>query len=132
MMARRAKDAFAMPVLKTTDQPVDLDHLNRYTGGNAALNQEILQLFDNQCREMVVKLEELAGQGDLSGKAWRELTHTLKGAARGVGAFALADVAAEAEKLTNDRLAAIETVHRLKTKSCAVQLFIEQLLKREP
>ena len=118
-----------MKPLKTADDPVDLDHLNRYTGGDAALNQEILHLFEVQCREMVVKLEELAGQGDLTGKAWRELTHTLKGAARGVGAFGLADVAAEAEKLTNDRLAAIEAVHRLKSKSCAVQLFIEQLLK---
>jgi len=111
--------------------PVDLDHLNRYTGGNAVLNQEILQLFDTQCQEMLVKLEELANQNDLSGKGWKEITHSLKGAARGVGAFALADVAAEAEKLANDRLAAIEAVQRLKAKAGAVHLFIEQLLKRE-
>ena len=132
MMTGRANSGRAMKPLKTADDPVDVNHLNRYTGGDASLNREILQLFDTQCREMVVKLEELAGQGDLAGKAWKELTHSLKGAARGVGAFGLADVAAEAEKLTNDRLAAIEAVHRLKSKSCAVQLFIDHLLKHEP
>src|SRR5882672_12066475 len=92
--------------MRNAEHPVDLDHLNRYTGGDAALNQESLQLFDNQCLEMVAKLEDLARQEDIGGQSWRELTHTLKGAARGVGAFALADVAAEAEKLSTDKLAA--------------------------
>ena len=117
--------------MKNAERPVDLDHLNRYTGGDAALNQEILQLFDNQCLEMVAKLEDLARQEDIGGQSWRELTHTLKGAARGVGAFGLADVAAEAEKLITDKLAAIEAIHRLKSKSCAVHLFIEELLRHE-
>src|SRR5215813_4773611 len=104
--------------------PVDLEHLNRYTGGNAALNQEILQLFDTQCQEMLVKLEELANQNDLSGKGWKEITHSLKGAARGVGAFALADVAAEAEKLANDRLVFIEAVQPPKINAGSLHLFV--------
>ena len=57
------------------------------------------------------------------------ITHTLKGAARGVGAFGLADIAAEAEKISTDKTAALEIVHRLKNKSCAVQLFVDQLIK---
>ena len=129
MMDRvRKKGVLAM---RNAEHPIDLDHLNRYTGGDAALNQEILRLFDNHCRETVAKLEELARKEDIGGQSWRELTHTLKGAARGVGAFALADVAAEAEKLRTDKLAAIEAVHRLKSKSCAVQLFIDELLTHE-
>src|SRR5712671_3197253 len=100
--------------MRNAEHPIDLDHLNRYTGGDAGLNQEILQLFDNQCREMVAKLEQLVRQEDIGGQSWRELTHTLKGAARGVGAFDLADVAAEAEKLATDTRAAIEAVHQLK------------------
>ncbi len=52
----------------------------------------------------------------MGGKSWHELTHTLKGAARGVGAFGLADVAAEAEKISDGQGAAIDVVHRLKNK----------------
>ena len=105
---------------------VDLDHLDKYTGGNFALNREILQLFDNQCQEMLVKLETLAGEANA--KPWREITHSLKGAARGVGAFALADAAAEAEKVGSDKLAAIHAIERLKARSAAVQLFIEEFI----
>ena len=33
-------------------RPVDLVHLSRYTGGDTALNAEILQLFDTQADEL--------------------------------------------------------------------------------
>jgi hypothetical protein len=46
-----------------------------------------------------------------------------------VGAFALADVAAEAEKVPADKEAALEVLHRLRNKSMAVQMFVEQALK---
>ena len=108
---------------------LDLNHLDRYTGGDPRLNQEILLLFESQCHEMLEKLESLAGEaGD--GKSWRMITHTLKGAARGVGAFALADAAAEAEKAGQDRMAAIGALERIKCKSAAVQSFIEEFLKK--
>ena len=106
---------------------VDVDHLDKYTGGNFALNREILQLFDNQCQEMLAKLESLAGDSP-DAKSWREITHSLKGAARGVGAFALADAAAEAEKVGSDRMAAIRAVERLKDRSAQVQRFIEEFI----
>jgi HPt (histidine-containing phosphotransfer) domain-containing protein len=111
------------------ERPVDLDHLNRYTGGDRGLNQEILKLFEDQCVATLAQLEALAKDDGAGSKSWHELTHTLKGAARGVGAFGLADVAAEAEKIPSDRAAALAIVHRLKNKSCAVQLFVDQLLK---
>lgn len=112
------------------ERPVDLDHLNRYTGGDRGLNREILKLFEEQCATMLAQLDALARtDGGASTKNWLELAHTLKGAARGIGAFGLADVAAEAEKIAPDKTAALEIVHRLKSKSCAVQLFVDQLLK---
>ena len=64
------------------EKPVDIEHLDRYTGGDCALNEEILRLFDTQCRELMTKLESLAS-GESDAKSWREATHTLKGAARG-------------------------------------------------
>jgi HPt (histidine-containing phosphotransfer) domain-containing protein len=101
--------------MTTAGRPIDLDHLNRYTGGDAALNEQILRLFEDQCTSTLEKLDALA--------------HTLKGAARGVGAFALADVAAEAEKVPADTDAILDVLHRLRNKSMAVQMFIEQTLK---
>ena len=112
------------------ERPIDLDHLNRYTGGNRGLNEEILKLFDDQCSTTLAQLEELAKEDGAGSKTWHELTHTLKGAARGVGAFGLGDLAAEAEKIPQDKGAAIEVVHRLKNKACAIQLFVEELLSR--
>ena len=116
------------PDVTIAEHPVDLDHLNRYTGGDRGLNQEILKLFEEQCASTLAQLEALAKDDGAGSKSWLDLTHTLKGAARGVGAFGLADVAAEAEKIATDKAAAVAIVHRLKSKSCAVQLFVDQLL----
>ncbi len=76
---------------------VDLDHLARYTGGDVALNAEILRLFDDQANEVVAKLESILEARDA--KSWKLAIHTLKGAARGIGAFALGDAAAAAEPI---------------------------------
>lgn len=110
--------------MRVAERPVDLGHLDRYTGGSRALNEEILRLFETQCRELLVKLEALIKTSDA--KSWREVTHSLKGAARGIGAFALADAAAEAEAVdpANAPLARA-LVQRIKGKSQAVESFIE-------
>lgn len=110
-----------------SEQPVDIEHLDRYTGGDCALDEEILRLFDTHCRELMGKLESLA-TGEPDAKSWREATHTLKGAARGIGAFALGNAAAEAEKTGGEKQSAIAALERLKSTSAAVHLFIEQFL----
>src|SRR5258706_13016952 len=97
-MARRQGSS----AMARIEQPVDIEHLDRYTGGDCALNEEILQLFDTQCRELMVKLETL-GTGESDAKAWREAAHTLKDAALGSGAFALGNAAAEAEKTGGEK-----------------------------
>ena len=103
--------------------PVDLAHLARYTGGERGLNAEILRLFDGQVTEMVGQLRAVLEARDA--KRWREITHTIKGAARGVGAFGMGDAAAAAEPvdiLARDKAeAAIAT---LQTEGDAVQAFI--------
>jgi HPt (histidine-containing phosphotransfer) domain-containing protein len=107
---------------------VDLAHLARYTGGDTALNAEILRLFDMQTSEMVDQLRAILASGDA--KSWKLVTHTLKGAARGVGAFSLADAAAHAEPidLSRDRGNASEAIDTLKERSVAVQGFIRNYL----
>ena len=109
---------------------VDLAHLARYTGGDEALNAEILRLFDSQTSEMVGRLQIILDARDA--KSWKEITHTLKGAARGVGAFAFADAAAAAEPIDpiRDRGNASIAIATLKTTAHDVQDFIKTYLER--
>jgi HPt (histidine-containing phosphotransfer) domain-containing protein len=106
------------------NRPVDLVHLSRYTGGDPKLNAEILQLFAGQAAELMVKLQAVLEAHDMKG--WKEITHSLKGAARGIGAFAMADAAANAEPAlpTSDNVAALRALQDLKLQAEAVQLFI--------
>ena len=110
------------------DAPVDLAHLARYTGGDKVLNAEILRLFDNQVSAMVGQLLSILDQRDA--RKWREVTHTIKGAARGVGAFAMGDAAAAAEPvdpaINHDR--AMEVIEALRVEGEAVQHFIAEYL----
>jgi HPt (histidine-containing phosphotransfer) domain-containing protein len=107
--------------------PVDLAHLDRYTGGDPRINAEILELFDRQCRTILAELEQLAGQ-EANSKAWREISHRLKGAALGVGAFGLGESAAAAEKVLP--AGAYGVLEQLKRDSAAVHAFIQGLLKQ--
>lgn len=112
-----------MPV-SAQARPVDLVHLSRYTGGDPKLNAEILQLFAGQAVELMVKLQAVLDARD--SKGWKEITHSLKGAARGIGAFAMADAAANAEPAlpASDNADAIRALQELKLEADAVQLFI--------
>lgn len=109
---------------------VDLSHLSRYTGGDEALNAEVLQLFDDQVTQMVGRLQAILDAQDA--KSWREVTHTLKGAARGIGAFEFADAAAAAEPIdpTRDRTNAMIAIRSLSAASAEVQTFIRTYLSR--
>ena len=111
-----------------TAAPIDLAHLARYTGGDKALNTEILRLFNGQLGTMVGELLTVLEQRDA--RKWRQVTHTIKGAARGVGAFAVGEAAAAAEPidpaLYKDR--AIEVIETLRVEGEAVQAFIADYL----
>jgi HPt (histidine-containing phosphotransfer) domain-containing protein len=120
-------EAAAMSALA---RPVDLVHLARYTGGDRALNAEVLQLFVDQSATLLRDLQTVVESRDI--KTWKYVTHSIKGAARCIGAFALADVAAEAEPIdpsvqTAEALAAIAA---LQAKAESVHLFIRGYLGR--
>ena len=110
------------------DSPIDLDHLARYTGGDKTLNAEILKLFDGQVSAMDGQLLGVLEQRDA--RKWREVTHTITGAARGVGAFAMGEAAAAAEPvdpaINRDR--AVEVIEALRVEGEAVQAFIADYL----
>lgn len=66
-------------------------HLAMATAGNPGLLHDVLDTFVASCRHQIVEL----GHSDTSG--WLDGVHRLKGAARSVGAIAMADAAAAAE-----------------------------------
>jgi len=106
---------------------IDLEHLAKYTGGEKALNEEILRLFDGQIAGMVTELNGLIATGDA--KRWREIAHTIKGAARGVGAFAMGEAAAEAEPVNPaDGTQARAALQKLEQEAQTVRAFITRYL----
>ncbi len=79
--------------MKSAGVPLfDRAHLDRYTGGDEALTAELLNLMCEQARRCIGLMASAADT-----TSWQTATHTLKGAARGVGAFALADLCEQAE-----------------------------------
>ena len=106
---------------------IDLKHLAKYTGGEKALNDEILRLFDGQITSMVAELNNLLTSQDA--KRWREIAHTIKGAARGVGAFEMGEAAANAEPVNPaDSAQAQAALQKLESEAQTVRAFIQQYL----
>ena len=108
-------------------KPIDLDHLARYTGGEKALNAEILRLFDSQVTGMVDELNTVLAVRDV--KRWREIAHTIKGAARGVGAFGMGEAAAAAEPIDPvNAERAKAAIQSLEDEAQSVHGFIEKYI----
>ena len=80
-------------------RPIDLVHLTRQTMGDRDLEQEILTLFVQQALNVQDKLAKADGD------ECARLAHALRGAAGGVGAFAIADCAGDIENEPSNRVA---------------------------
>ena len=86
-----------------TARIVDYDHLKVQAAEDIGVMREVLQLFVVHTEQLLGELGRAADE-----KTWRQLTHTLKGSARGVGAFGVADAAAAAEKRILDKGCIVE------------------------
>lgn len=88
--------AFSMPggEASTTTvraRPIEMAHLARQTMGDRALEQEVLGLFVQQAVQVLDDILACDGENCL------RLAHGLKGSARSIGAFAIADCAEQIE-----------------------------------
>ena len=92
--------AFSMPGGDVSgprrSRPVDLAHLARQTMGDRSLEQEVLALFVQHALSVRDRIVEANIKDRLL------LAHGLKGSARGVGAFAIAECATEIEHRPED------------------------------
>src|SRR6476469_10695979 len=78
------------PPLAPDDGPIDMDHLQRMTLGDARLEREVLTMFSAQAASLIGSLAALPADAGA-------LAHTLKGSARAIGAFGVADAAGHLE-----------------------------------
>ncbi len=108
----------------TEARPVDLVHLARYTLGDRAMEREVLGLYAGQYSQDIARLRAATSLED-----WRRAAHTIKGSARGIGAWKLARVAEEVEQMTEaDRInAGAEALARVERAGSAVKLFIANM-----
>lgn len=85
-------DWMPSPPLAPDDGPIDVVHLRRMTLGDPRLEREVLAMFSAQAVGLVGALAALPSDAGV-------LAHTLKGSARAIGAFGVADAAASLETL---------------------------------
>lgn len=77
-----------------SDSMIDFGHLEKYVSGDDALRDEILGIFAEQVKHLLDQFDVFQPDED-----WSNTAHTLKGASRGVGAWALGQLCEDAEKL---------------------------------
>lgn len=78
------------PPLAPLYRPLDREHLARMTIGDADLEQEVLAMFAEQSARLIAAMAALPADA-------AALAHKLKGSARGIGAFGVAEAAAQLE-----------------------------------
>jgi HPt (histidine-containing phosphotransfer) domain-containing protein len=92
------------------------------THGDRALARELLRLFDGQSEK---QLAAIGAAADADARV--QAAHTLKGAARGVGAFAVADAAEAVEGAEVTALAS--ALARLRAKVAEARRVLPSLMR---
>jgi HPt (histidine-containing phosphotransfer) domain-containing protein len=102
---------------------IDLAHLARMTMGEAKLERELLTLFERQAGILLARMQNAAPP------AVAAFAHTLKGSARGVGAWRVADAAdaVEAQAAQPDPQAAADAMAQLAAAVAEVRALIADL-----
>jgi len=108
------------PPLVPDEGFIDTAHLKRMTLGDEALQREVLTLFVRQSTDLVARLANFPA--DMAA-----IAHTLKGSARGIGAFPAASSAERLERCA-DRRSANDAISELKEALSGTVRAIDDLL----
>ena len=111
------------PPLAPDDGPIDFDHLKRMTLGDAGLEQEVLAMFSAQSAKLAGMLAAMPSDA-------AALAHTLKGSARAIGAFAVADAAAGLEAVIAGGSDPSDSLAELGDAVAQARAAIEAVLRR--
>lgn len=109
-----------------SDVPIDLAHLRRFTLGDHDLEMEILGLFIEQAPATIDSMVQAS-----SDREWHRAAHTLKGSARAVGAWRIAELAEHAERIggISDRPACDSLLGHLKVAADEARKHITSLAR---
>jgi len=116
-------DWMPSPPLAPDDGPIDLEHLRRMTLGDAGLEREVLAMFSAQTVSLIGALAALPPEAGA-------LAHTLKGSARAIGAFAVADAAARLEAAMQKGDDPLPSLAGLKDAVTEARAAIDTILRR--
>lgn len=109
-------------------RPIDLVHLARQTMGDSGLEYEVLRMFDHICGTYFARLKLAGNAVDLC----KNLA-SLKGAANGVGAWTIADLATNIEgQIKSGAPMNPEWIDDLGMAVHETSAFIADMLRHEP
>ena len=102
--AKPIKDISAPPLVPSV---IDFTHLGRMTLGEKSLEAEVLALFDRQADMLLARMEQAAPA------AAAAFAHTIKGSARGIGAWRVAEAAEAVERAASEPAGLTDAIARL-------------------
>ena len=111
------------PPLAPDDGPIDFEHLGRMTLGDAILEHEVLAIFAAQAVGLMRALAILPADAG-------ELAHKLKGSARAIGAFQVADTAGRLETAVLNGDDPVQALAELKDAVEQARTAIDAILRR--
>jgi HPt (histidine-containing phosphotransfer) domain-containing protein len=111
------------PPLAPDDGPIDIEHLSRMTLGDAGLEREVLAMFSAQAVGLLAALAELPADAG-------EVAHKLKGSARAIGAFGVAEAAEGLEALIRRGEDPAQALTELREAVAAARAAIDAILRR--
>jgi HPt (histidine-containing phosphotransfer) domain-containing protein len=116
-------DWMPSPPLAPDDGPIDTEHLQRMTLGDASLEREVLAMFSGQA---IGLMRELAAPTSDR----RALVHTLKGSARAIGAFRVAEAAEFLEAVLQQGDDPSKALDELTDAVAGARTAIDEILRR--
>jgi len=111
------------PPLVPDDGPIDIEHLQRMTLGDAGLEREVLAMFSAQAVKLIGTLAALPADASA-------LAHTLKGSARAIGAFGVADAAESLEAAIRNGDGPAQALTELNDAVAQARTAIDAILRR--
>jgi HPt (histidine-containing phosphotransfer) domain-containing protein len=116
-------DWMPSPPLAPDDGPIDTEHLKRMTLGDADLKREVLAMFAGQTVSLIGTLATLPADA-------KALAHTLKGSARAIGAFRVAEAAESLEAAIQSGDDPAQALAELGDAVAQVRAAIDAILRR--
>lgn len=125
-LSMQAQERRAEAAQARRSETIDLAQLERATFGDQALARDVLSLFSERAETLLADIVDAR-----DARSRRDAAHSLKGAALGVGAVAVAEAAAELEAVAGDPHAFPGAIVHLATLVAVARLAIAGLLMRD-